>query len=437
MRSTELFERAKRRVPGGVHSNSRLRAPHPVFAARAEGAHLWDVDGRRWLDCTMGNASVILGHAHPGVQEAVHAAVSSGVTTGSETAAAVEAVELLAEIVPGCGSVRFANTGTEAAMHALAIARHATGRPAVAKAESSYHGWSDPLWVSTWPPPAQWGPTGAPAAVPSSAGLAPDAADTLVLPFNDADGTEALLRRNADRLAAVFVEPVLIDIGYVPATPGYLRRLREVTAELGIVLVFDELLTGFRVAPGGARELYGVRADLTLFGKAIANGYPVAAVEGDPALIASTDPTAGGPVGWVGTYNGHAVAMAAVTASLTALRDGSVHGHLVQLTDRLREGFERRASAHGVPARLAGGGGHFQPYFTAEPVDDYRTATATDATRYAALLAETVERGILIVEKPLLHCALSAAHTEADVDLLLDAAEASFSGRPSATATAR
>ena len=425
-RSAELHERAERWVPAATHSNSRVRSPHVFYARRAEGAHVWDADGRRWLDCTMGNGSVLLGHRHPKVTEAVRQAVEGGVTTGHETPDAVAAVELLAELVPDCGMVRFANTGTEAVMHALRIARHCTGRARMAKAESSYHGWADPMWVSTWPPADRYGDPHQPTTVPGSAGLASEADQTVVLPFNDPDAAEKLIDAYADTLAAVVVEPVLIDIGYVPATTEYLQRLRQATRRHRIVLIFDELLTGFRIARGGAREAYGVRADLTTFGKAMGNGWPVAAVEGSTELMASTDPRHGGPVGWVGTYNSHAAAMAAVRAALTVIRDEDVLTRLDALTGRLREGFEALAADYEVPAVLAGAGGHFQPYFCADPPRDYRDALASDGGRYSAFATSCDTNGVLVVDKPLLHCALSTAHTEDHIDTVLAAVEQAF-----------
>lgn len=422
----ELDRRARRWVPAGTHSNSRIREPHVFYAARAEGSYLWDADGNRWIDFVMGNGSVLLGHGHPKVNEAVHAAVTTGLTTGHETADAVAAVELLADLIPDCGLVRFANTGTEAIMHAIAIARHATGRPRVAKAESSYHGWADPVWVSTWPSPDEYGHPATPATVPGSAGLGHEAADTLVLPFNDPDATEKLLDAHADELAAVIVEPVLIDIGYVPASREYLHRLREVSDRHGIVLIFDELLTGFRIAPGGARQVYGVRADLTTFGKAMANGWPVAAVEGRAELMNHTDPTQGGPVGWVGTYNGHAAAMAATQATLTVLRADDVLPRVDAITQRLCTEFEALASHYGIAAVMPGQGGHFQPYFCPTPPDNYRSALASNPSQYANLASAGADRHILLADKPLLHSAMSAAHTDSDVDAFLDAAERAF-----------
>lgn len=421
-----LDRRARRWVPAGTHSNSRVREPHGFYAARAEGAHVWDADGSRWVDFTMGNGSILLGHGHPKVTEAVHAAVSAGVTTGYETSDAVAAVELLAGLIPDFGMVRFANTGTEAIMHAVAVARHATGRLRVAKAESSYHGWSDPVWVSTWPSPEKYGDPAAPTAVPGSAGLGRDAAETLVLPFNDADATQRLLDAHADTLAAVIVEPVLIDIGYVPASREYLQTLRTAADRHGIVLIFDELLTGFRLAPGGAREAYGVQADLTAFGKAMANGWPVAAVEGRAELMSLTDPTRDGPVGWVGTYNGHAVAMAATRATLALLHEEDVLARVDGVAQRLRSGFEALAAGLGVAAVLPGRGGHFQPYFCAAPPVDYRSALASNTSHYATLVDACARSHVLLAEKPLLHSALSAAHTDEDIAEFLEAAESAF-----------
>lgn len=426
VRSQELHARARELVPGGVHSNSRRRSTVPLYVERASGAYLWDVDGVRYLDCTMGNGSIVLGHGYPRVTDAVRRALESGVTAGYETALAVEVVELLAELVPGFGQVRFANTGTEAMMHALHIARAATGRERVAKAEGAYHGWADPLWVSCWPRPEDIGAPDAPAAAPGSRGLSRHSAETMVLPFNDLGATETLLRSAAPDLAAVVVEPVLIDVGFVPADREYLEGLRRLTEELGIVLVFDELLTGFRIAPGGARELYGIAPDLTTYGKAIANGYPLAAVEGRPELMQLTEPGGSGGVGYVGTFNGHAIALAAARASLVELRDGVVQRRLELLTNRLRSRFEELARRHGVAAQLAGGGGHFQPYFVGRPVRNYRDALAASARHYETLRSTLASRQILVADGPLLHCALSAAHTEDDVDRLVSAAEGAF-----------
>jgi glutamate-1-semialdehyde 2,1-aminomutase len=419
-RSQQLFQQALKYTPTGTHSNTRMRSPHPHYIAEAHGAYVTDVDGRRFLDCIMGNGSILLGHDNPPVREAVRRAVDRGTTTGLESPDAVASVELLAELVPGTEAVRFANTGTEAVLHALQIARAATGRTRIAKAEASYHGWADQVWVSTWPPLSAAGPATAPAPVPGSAGLAREASRTLVLPFNDVAATTELLREQGNELAAVIVEPAMIDIGYVPATRAYLRALRDLTARLGIVLIFDELLTGFRLAPGGAREYYDIRPDLSTYGKAIANGYPLAAVEGRRDLLDLTDPGKGGEVGWVGTYNGHAIAMAAARATLAQLRDGAVHRRMKSLAERLRGGAAGLAGRFGQPVVVAGEAGHFQPYFCPSPPTNYREAATTDAARFRRFFRACEDRQVIVAQSPLGHSALSAAHTDEDVDTLLD-----------------
>jgi glutamate-1-semialdehyde 2,1-aminomutase len=397
-----------------------------MFVERADGAYVWDLDGTRYLDCVMGNGSVILGHNHPAVQEAVRRATASGVTTGFETPLAVEAARLLARAIPDCGLIRFANTGTEAVLHALMIARAATGRERIAKAEGAYHGWADPMYVSCWPSPDVSGPSAAPRSVPESAGQSVHATETVVFPFNDPAATEAILHEHAHELAAVFVEPVMIDIGFVPATNEFLDMLRRQTARLGIILVFDELLTGFRVARGGARELYGIEPDLTIFGKAIANGYPLAAVEGKPHLLRLTDPHAGGRVSYVGTFNAHNISMAAATASLAALADGSIHQRLTALTEQLATGLSELSRRYRVPLRLGAGGGHFQPYFCTDEVTDYRSASKTLSADYAIFREELGRQSIVVASGALSHNALSAAHLATDVNAILAAADKAF-----------
>lgn len=424
--ASELYLRASRYVPGAVHSNSRRRDPQPVFAARASGAYVWDVDGVEFLDLQMGNASVALGHAREEVDSAVIKAVRAGLTTGFETTAAVEAVEALAAVIPQCRALRFANTGTEALMHAVAIARQATGRERVAKAEGAYHGWYDPFWVSNWPDVDDAGPADAPATRPGSAGLSAEAADTVIVPFNDIAATEAVLRARRDEIAVLAVEPVMIDIGFIAATQEYLTFLRAITSELGILLLFDELLTGFRIAPGGAREVYGVIPDMSTYGKAIANGYPAAVVEASEELMALTDPSSGGSVGWVGTYNGHPVAVAACSAAVPLLADGSVQAHLSALTEQLRDGFAQLSERYGIPAILAGGGGHFQPYFVDDHPSDYRAAARTNAERYRVWAAEMAAANVLVAGGPLLHCALSAAHGSQEIETTLEITERAF-----------
>jgi glutamate-1-semialdehyde 2,1-aminomutase len=426
MTARDVYERARRVIPAGVHSNSRIVEPYPLYLAEAHGAHLWDVEGTEYLDFTMGNGSIILGHGDPSVEAAVEAAVRSGVTTGHETLASVSVIETMAQMIPAFGMARFANTGTEAVMHALQVARAITGRDGVAKPEGGYHGWYDPVYVSCWGSWETIGDSKAPAAPPGSPGLAASAATTLVVPFNDVDATAALLRANAARLAAVIIEPVMIDIGYVPASPEYLAMLRELTAKLGILLIFDELLTGFRLAQGGARESYGIRPDLTTYGKAIGNGYPIAVLEGRPELMEQTDPTHG-RIAYIGTFNGHQIPVAAASATLEVLRSQPVLPVLNELFARLRDGLLRLADQRSIPLAVQGTGGHFHLNFTTGPVTNYRDALNSSAARYTTFRRVLAARKILVADKPLHHSHLSWAHTPEDVDRLLEAAEEAFS----------
>lgn len=426
-RSQVLYTRAKRVAPGGTHSNSRVREPHPHFAARARGADVWDVDGHRWTDFVMGNAAVVLGHRDPHVQERIVATLTDGLGTGMETELAVDAAERFLALVQTADQVRFTNTGTEAAMHAIHAARAATGRPAIAKAEASYHGWWDDVFVSTWPPLDRAGDPDAPQAIAGGAGLHdPVRADgTLVLPFNDAEAARALLDRHAERLAAVIVEPALIDIGFVAPEPGYLQALRDACDQHGIWLIFDELLTGFRLSLGGAQKLYGVRPDLSIWGKALANGFPIAAVAGTEQAMAWTLPGAD-RAPFVGTFNGYAPAMAACAATLERLEDGSVLRGIHARSDALRAAFRDLADRYGIPGSLHGEGGHVQPYFTDEPVKDYRSAARTDAALYAHWARTLGGHGVLVPGKALLHGAFSAAHGDEAFEAYLAGTDEAF-----------
>lgn len=424
--SAHWYRRALHFVPTGTHSNSRVAQPHPTYFAHAEGAHLWDADGQRWIDFTMGNGAVILGHRDPHVTAAVHEALDTGLGAGVESDLAVTAAEMFLQLVPGAEQVRFANTGTEAIMHAVHVARAVTGRPAIAKIEGAYHGWWDDVFVSTWPDLRAAGPAAAPDPLPGGGGLRVDTVKSaVVVPFNDLDATAAILRAHRGGIAALLVEPTMIDIGYVPPADGYLEGLRQLTRELGIVLVFDELLTGFRVALGGAQQRYGVTPDLSVWGKGLANGFPLAALAGSRDFMARTEPGPGNAP-FVGTFNGYRPALAACLATLERLADGGVTRALEARSRRLTSEFDAILVGAGVAGKLHAGGGHFQPYFTDVEVRDYRSAATTDAAAYERWRAEAAGRGLLVPPKALLHAAFSAAHDDADLEALLASTRATF-----------
>jgi glutamate-1-semialdehyde 2,1-aminomutase len=420
-RSRLLYERALKSVPAGVHSNSRIQSPHPLYYKRADGPFIWDIDDNRYLDLIMGNGAVMLGHNHPAVQEAIAAHLRTGLSTGLEGEASVEAAELFLQLVPTADRVRFTNTGTEAASHALAVARTATGKFGVAKIEGAYHGWLEPFNVSTWPDLTKAGSADQPVALPGSAGQSPTVIEaTVVLPFNDCEAAERILAKHHDRIAALYLEPVMIDIGYVPATQEYLQTLRQLCDKYQIILIFDELLTGFREGLGGAQGRYGVVPDLAMFGKAIANGYVLAALAGKASIMDLATPGPG-HCGFVGTFNGHALSVAAMIATLRTLQDGRVWAEIQAKTERLITGFAASAAKHGVPAQLVGRGGHFHWYFVEEPIRNYREAARTDRTAYGLFVQALREQGFYLSPNPLLHHAISAMHSDAEVDVQLEA----------------
>ncbi len=420
-RSEELYARAQQSVTAGLHSNSRARAPHPLYFSRADGPFVWDIDGNRYIDLGMGNGAVMLGHNNPAIRDAVTAAMATGLSAGLETETSIRAAELFAQMVPSAERVRFANTGTEAMLHVLHMARTFTGRQQIAKVEGAYHGWFDSVYVSTWPPLEQAGPDDAPVALPGTSGLVSGAMrDVVILPFNNSAAAERIIRAHGKDWAAILVEPTLIDVGFIPADREYLQTLRRLADETGALLVFDELLTGFRLARGGAQERYGVLADLATFGKALGNGFPVAAVAGRQKFMEISAP---GPnhTAFVGTFNGHAVMMAVVEASLRQLSDGSITRQLQMQTEALIKEFRSLAQRHSIPAQMQGAGGHIHWYFVSEPVRNYRQAARSNRARYAALATALADAGFLVSPNYLLHHAISSAHGPAEMDQLVAA----------------
>lgn len=427
--SKKLYDRISRSVPSGTHSNSRARAQHPIYFSRARGAHLWDVDGNEWTDFVMGNAAVLLGHGNEQVRDAVVAALDDGLGAGVESELSGAAAEAFLRLVTQADQVRFSNTGTEAMMHAVHVARAVTGRSGIAKVEGAYHGWWDDVYVSTWPDLTRAGPADAPKSLPGAAGLSPEAvAGSLVLPFNDLDAARARLTEARHEIAALVVEPVMIDVGLIPPRDGYLQGLRELTRELGITLIFDELLTGFRLGTGGAQGHYGVQPDLSIWGKALANGFPIAALAGTAEYMARTLPGADN-ASFVGTFNGYRPALAACIATLEQLADGKVIAQVQARSLELKASFEELGRKRGVPVQLCTIGGHFQPYFTEADVVDYRSAATTDAAAYGHWATSLEAAGFLVPGKPLLHAAFSAAHQDADFEAFLSATDKAFADR--------
>lgn len=418
--SLDLFNRAKKVTPGGVQSGSRYRDPHPWYFTSAKGAWLTDINQSLYLDCIMGNGAVLLGHGHPIVVEAIQNALSKGLTCGLETDLSVEAAEKISKKLPGNMHVRFANTGTEAALHSIRIARAYTGRKKIAKFEGSYHGWADSVLISVWPDLNQAGPVSQPKSLPYTGGMLEEHLNnTIVLPFNDLENVKNILERNYQDIAAVIIEPIMIDIGFIPADPDFLIGLRKITKELGIVLIFDELLTGFRLAMGGAQEYYGIQADLCMFGKVIGNGFPISVVAGKPEIMELVRP--GGPVAFQGTFNGHYISLTAVSTIMDILDTEDIIGIIQQKTEYLQSAFSQLCQKNSIAAILAGRAGHFHPYFVEKPVIDYRTATLTNQRQYKTFANVLNSKRIYFYTNPLLHHSISVAHDDAALNYLIDA----------------
>lgn len=418
-KSKELYERAIQSVPGGVHSNSRYRSPHPIYYRKAEGAYLTDVDGNSYIDCIMGNGAIILGHNDPDFNERISYYNTSGIVTGVETELSIKAAEKFLSLVSTAEQIRYTNTGTEAIMHIMAMARIYTGKSDIAVIEGAYNGWHEAVQVSTWPDLQKAGDKSAPNSLPGSAGLIESVVkSTLVLPFNDLEAAERLLTENKNRIAALIIEPTMIDIGYIPAKKEYLQGLRRLCDQLNIVLVFDELLTGFRDSPGGAQGHYGVTPDLSSFGKAISNGYMLAAVAGKARIFETVTPGIG-PGSFVGTYNGHQVSLAASMAFMEIYEEKQVFQTLQARTERLIAEFAKLADKHQIKAKLQGRGGHFHWYFTDEEVVDYRSAAKSDKEQYTSFIQTLSGNGVYCSPNVLLHHAISMAHTDGIIEQLI------------------
>ena len=410
--SKTLFEAACRRIPGGV--NSPVRAfrgvgGEPFFVARGEGARIWDVEGRSYLDFLGSWGPLILGHAAPTVVAAVTEAAARGTSYGAPTALEVEMAEAITAAYPSIELVRLVSSGTEAALSAIRVARGATGRELLLKFDGCYHGHSDSLLVKA-------GSGGATFSIPDSAGVpAPLAQLTLTAAFNDLDGVRAIFRERGRKIAAVIVEPVAGNMGVVPPRLGFLEGLRELTKAHDAVLIFDEVITGFRVAYGGAQELYGVQPDLTCLGKIIGGGLPVGAYGGSRSLMNHVAPL--GAVYQAGTLSGNPLAVAAGLATLAKLRDREVYRRLEALGSELERGLRDAAAKANVPLTVNRVGSMLTAFFCDGAVTDYASAKRADTKRYARYFHAMLERGVFLAPSQFEAAFVSLAHTDADIAL--------------------
>ncbi len=415
--SKRLLDAAARVIPGGVNSPVRaFRAVGgaPPFIARGEGARLWDVDGRSYIDLVGSWGPLILGHAAAAVVEAVTEAARRGTSYGAPTALEVEMAETVTAAYPSMEMVRLVSSGTEAAMSAIRVARGATGRDVLVKFDGCYHGHADSLLVKA-------GSGGATFGIPDSKGVPAALAElTLTVAFNDLDAVRDLFRRQGDRIAAVIVEPVAGNMGVVLPAPGFLEGLREVTRAHGALLIFDEVITGFRIAYGGAQALYGVRPDLTCLGKIIGGGLPVGAYGGARAIMERVAPLGG--VYQAGTLSGNPLAVAAGLAALRALADRRAYPRLEALGARLEQGLREGAAKVGVPLTVNRVGSMLTAFFCAGPVRDYASARQADTARYARFFQAMLARGVYLAPSQFEAAFVSLAHSEADLDAVARAA---------------
>ena len=424
-RSEELFDRAQKVLPGGVNSPVRaFRAVDlcPRFITEAHGAYLYDADGKRYLDYVCSWGPMLLGHDHPEVRSAVEEAVKHGLSFGAPTQREVEMAELMVDLVPNIEMVRMVNSGTEAVMSALRLARGATGRDKLIKFEGCYHGHSDCLLVNA-------GSSALAGGHPSSAGVPEDIVKhTLTAQFNRLDTVEALFQRWPEDIACVIVEPVAANMGVVAPAPGFLEGLRTLCDQYGALLIFDEVITGFRLAPGGAQEYFGVRADLVTFGKIIGGGMPVGAYCGSRALMEQVAPC--GPVYQAGTLSGNPVAMAAGLAQLRYIQaHRNLYAGLEDYARTLAEGMRAAAARHDAGVAVNQIGSLVSPFFTPTEVTTFVDAKGSDVGRYARYFKGMLERGLYLAPAQFEAMFISTAHTRSDLEATLKAVDGALAER--------
>jgi glutamate-1-semialdehyde 2,1-aminomutase len=420
-RNDELFARAQRTIPAGV--NSPVRAFRsvggtPRFFERGEGAYLWDADGTRYIDYVGSWGPAILGHAHPEVVRAVVEAAAKGLSFGAPTEAEVEMAEALCRLMPSIELVRLVSSGTEATMSALRLARGFTGRSAIVKFEGCYHGHGDSLLVKAGSGALTFGQ-------PSSAGVPPAiAGETLVLPYNDLDAVESAFRVDGERIACIIVEPIAGNMNLVMPRPGFLAGLRTICDRYGAVLIFDEVMTGFRVHPRGAQGLFGVTPDLTTLGKVIGGGMPVGAFGGRRAIMEKIAPL--GPVYQAGTLSGNPVAVAAGLATLEAIEAVGFYDRLSATTKALTDGLAAAAKRAGVSFCAQSVGGMFGIYFAAAIPDTYESVMACDKARFNKFFHAMLDAGVYLAPSAFEAGFVSAAHSDDDIETTVTFADAAF-----------
>ena len=415
-RSCEAFKRAGEVMPG-VAKGAYYYAPYPLTIARAEGCHLYDVDGNEYVDFANHHTTQILGHNHPAVVRAVERQLEQGIAVAAPMGIETALAEAMCRRVESLDMVRFCNSGTEATLHAIRLARAYTGRHVIAKFEGGYHGSHDAVEISTSPDPAKAGPADRPIPVASAGGMPPNATDNvIILPFDDEAAVEAIVAEKSDELAAVILDP---KTGVIPQRMDFVRAVREITARYGVLLILDEIV-GFRAAPGGVQSQCGILPDLSTYGKIVGGGFPAGAFGGRGELMSLLDPTRGkARVFQSGSFSAHPVTMAAGLAMLEVLTP-DVYARLDRLTDRLVKGLEDVFARTGTVATVAASGSTFSIYFTRGPVRTYRAVAAADKGPVSEVYLSLLNRGYYLSNGLAMNC-LSAAMDESHVDGLVAA----------------
>ena len=416
-RSKALFDAAQQVIPGGVNSPARAFGPvggDPLFIVKGEGARIVDADGTSYIDFVGSWGPLILGHAHPEIVAAVNEAADEGTSFGAPTEIEVKMAQLVTEIVPSVEMVRMVNSGTEATMSAIRLARGHTGRNKIVKFEGCWHGHADSFLI-------QAGSSALTMGAPSSPGITPGtAADSITVSFNDLEAVEKAVVENRDEIAAVIVEPVAGNMGVIPPAPGFLQGLRDVTTEMGIVLIFDEVITGFRVSCGGAQELYGVTPDLTTLGKIIGGGLPVGAFGGKREIMSDISPL-GKMVSQAGTLSGNPLAMTAGYETLRRLQEPDVYDVLEAKAQALEIGILENLKALGLKYQTNRVGSIMTLFFTEVPVTSFDAANACDQDLFARYFREMLNRGIYLAPSQFEAAFVSLAHSDADIDATIKA----------------
>ncbi|MGV8143907.1 MAG: glutamate-1-semialdehyde 2,1-aminomutase [Methanothermobacter sp.] len=410
MKSEDLFNEAQGYLPGGVDSPVRSFKPYPFFAERASGSHLHDVDGNDYLDYCLAYGPLVLGHAHPEIVKEVAEQLKLGSTYGVPTQKEIDLAKLVIDKVPCADMVRFVNSGTEATMSAIRLARAATGKKGIVKFEGSYHGAHDCVLVKSG--------SGA-MGLPDSPGVPEETTrNTILVPFNDPEALTDIISKQGEDIAAIIVEPVMGNIGCIPPKKGYLEFLRQITSENNIILIFDEVITGFRLAPGGAQDYFKVKPDMVTFGKILGGGFPIGALAGRKEYMEMIAPS--GDVYQAGTFNGNPISITAGLATLKQL-DNNFYTQLGKKGQYLRGGISDILDEQDLDYHLAGLGAMFQVYFTGRDVCNYKDAKTADTGKFDSYFHKLLNKGVFIPPAQFECCFISSMHSIEELDFTLEA----------------